>query len=123
MCLGLRLFEIPEPRIPALGCRSCPFSTLPRTGAFAAGCEQLKIRITRTKPRHAWTNGVVERFQKTILHEHWRIAFRRQYFTGRRALQATLDRFLQFYNCDRPHRGYRLNGRTPATAFAGAVAA
>ena len=92
-------------------------------GVFAAGCEQWDIRVTRTKPRHAWTNGVVERFQKTILHEHWRIAFRRQYFTGRRALQATLDRFLEFYNYERPHRGYRLNGRTPATVFAGAVAA
>ena len=57
-------------------------------GAFAAGCERLGIRVTRTKPRHAWTNGFVERLQKTILHEHWRIAFRRQYFTGRRALQA-----------------------------------
>lgn len=92
-------------------------------GAFAAGCDQLGIRVTRTKPRHAWTNGFVERFQKTILHEHWRIAFRRQYFTGRRALQTTLDRFLHFYNYERPHRGYRLNGRTPATVFAGAVAA
>jgi len=92
-------------------------------GVFAAGCARLGIRVTRTKPRHAWTNGFVERFQKTILHEHWRIAFRRQYFTGRRALQATLDRFLRFYNYDRPHRGYRLNGRTPATVFQGAVAA
>jgi transposase InsO family protein len=83
-------------------------------GAFAAGCEVRGIRVTRTKPRHAWTNGFVERFQKTILHEHWRIAFRRQYFTGRRALQTTLDRFLQFYNyrppaprlsAERPHAG------------------
>jgi hypothetical protein len=40
----------------------------------------------------------VERLQKTILHEHWRIAFRRQYFTSRRSLQGTLDRFLHFYN-------------------------
>jgi transposase InsO family protein len=92
-------------------------------GAFAAGCARLGIRVTRTKPRHAWTNGFVERLQKTILHEHWRIAFRRQYFTGRRALQCTLVRFLQFYNYERPHRGYRLNGRTPATVFTGAVAA
>ena len=92
-------------------------------GIFAAGCARLGIRVTRTKPRHAWTNGFVERLQKTILHEHWRIAFRRQYFTSRRALQGTLDRFLQFYNYDRPHRGYRLNGRTPATVFTGAVAA
>jgi len=92
-------------------------------GAFAAGCEQLGIRVTRTKPRHAWTNGFVERLQKTILHEHWRIAFRRQYFTGHRMLQASLDRFLQFYNHERTHRGYRLRGRTPATVFKGAVAA
>jgi hypothetical protein len=92
-------------------------------GVFAVGCGRLHIRVTRTKPRHAWTNGFVERLQKTILHEHWRIAFRRQYFTGRRALQGSLDRFLQFYNYDRTHRGYRLNGRTPATVFTGAVAA
>ena len=92
-------------------------------GAFAAGCARLGIRVTRTKPRHAWTNGFVERLQKTILHEHWRIAFRRQYFTSRRSLQGSLDRFLQFYNHERTHRGYRLRGRTPATVFRGAVAA
>ena len=92
-------------------------------GVFAAGCDRLGLRVTRTKPRHAWTNGFVERLQKTILHEHWRIAFRRQYFTSRRALQAALDRFLQFYNHERTHRGYRLRGRTPATLFKGAVAA
>jgi transposase InsO family protein len=92
-------------------------------GAFATGCERLEIRVTRTRPRHAWTNGFVERLQKTILHEHWRIAFRRQYFTGRRTLQASLDRFLQFYNHERTHRGYRLRGRTPATVLNGAVAA
>ena len=92
-------------------------------GVFAAGCDQRGIQVTRTKPRHAWTNGFVERLQKTILHEHWRVAFRRQYFTGRRALQTSLDRFLQFYNYERTHRGYRLNGRTPATVFTGAVAA
>ena len=47
-------------------------------------CDRLGIRVTRTKPRHAWTNGFVERLQKTILPEHWRIAFRRQYFTSQR---------------------------------------
>lgn len=92
-------------------------------GVFARGCYRLRIQVTRTKPRHAWTNGVVERFQKTILHEHWRIAFRRQYFTTPRALQASLDRFLRFYNDARTHRGYRLRGRTPATVFRGGVAA
>jgi transposase InsO family protein len=92
-------------------------------GDFAAGCERMGVQITRTKPRHAWTNGFVERLQGTILHEHWRIAFRRQYFTGRLALQRSLDTFLEFYNHQRTHRGYRLNGRTPATVFWGAIAA
>lgn len=92
-------------------------------GDFAAGCERMGVRLTRTKPRHAWTNGFVERLQGTILHEHWRIAFRRQYFTGRVALQRSLDTFLEFYNHQRTHRGYRLNGRTPATIFWGAIAA
>ena len=92
-------------------------------GAFVAGCERLGVRITRTKPRHAWTNGFVERLQGTILHEHWRIAFRRQYFTGRVAWQRSLDTFVEFYNHQRTHRGYRLNGRTPATIFWGAIAA
>ena len=55
-------------------------------GAFDETCRQLGIRHTRTKPRHAWTNGFVERLQGTILQEHWRVAFRRPYFTSRPAL-------------------------------------
>ena len=69
------------------------------------------------------TNGFVERLQGTILHEHWRIAFRREYFISRRALQQSLDAFLQFYNHDRTHQGYRLRGRTPATVFWGPAGA
>ncbi len=91
--------------------------------AFDAGCDALGIRHTRTKPRHAWTNGVVERFQGTILHEHWRVAFRREYFASLRQLQRSLDGFLRFYNHQRAHHGYRLRGRTPASVFFGARAA
>ncbi|MHA7838003.1 MAG: integrase core domain-containing protein [bacterium] len=39
------------------------------------------VRQTRTKPRHPLTNGFVESVQGTLLHEHWRIQFRRRYFT------------------------------------------
>jgi transposase InsO family protein len=92
-------------------------------GAFDEACHALGIRHSRTRPRHAWTNGFVERLQGTILHEHWRIQFRRQYFTTRTAMQRTLDAFMQFYNEQRPHQGYRLRGRTPADLFWGAAAA
>ncbi len=91
-------------------------------GAFEETCRALGIRHTRARPRHAWTNGFVERLQGTILHEHWRIQFRRQYFMSRAAMQRTLDAFLRFYNEQRPHQGYRLRGQTPAQLFWGVAA-
>src|SRR5262245_15829962 len=89
--------------------------------AFDDACVALGIRHTRTQPRHAWTNGFVERLQGTILHEHWRIQFRRQYFTTAPAMQRSLEAFMKFYNEQRPHQGYRLRGRTPADLFGGAA--
>ena len=88
---------------------------------FDDACKELNVRHTRTKPRHAWTNGFVERLQGTILHEHWRIVFRRRYFRRRHQLQSSLVSFLEFYNFHRPHQGYRTKGRTPSQIFWGAV--
>lgn len=90
--------------------------------AFDDACRALRVVHTRTKPRHAWTNGFVERLQQTILNEHWRVAFRRRYFTSRGALDQSLQSFLRFYNLERPHHGYRTRGRTPATVLHGAGA-
>ena len=87
---------------------------------FAPACQALGIRHTRTKPRHAWTNGFVERLQGTILHEHWRVEFRRRYFTCLPQLEASLQSFLRFYNYERAHHGYRTQGRTPAQIVWGA---
>jgi transposase InsO family protein len=89
-------------------------------GAFDEACRSLGIRHTRTKPRHAFTNGFVERLQQTILHEHWRIEFRRRYFTRLRQLEASLQSYLRFYNHQRTHHGYRTRGRTPASLVLGA---
>lgn len=90
-------------------------------GEFDQACRDLHVKHTRTKPRHAWTNGFVERLQGTILHEHWRIVFRRRYFRRRHQLQTSLESFLEFYNFQRPHQGYRTKGRTPSEIFWGAV--
>lgn len=87
---------------------------------FDDACRALGIRHTRTKPRHAFTNGFVERLQQTILHEHWRIEFRRRYFTRLRQLEASLQSYLRFYNHQRTHHGYRTRGRTPASIVLGA---
>jgi transposase InsO family protein len=87
---------------------------------FDQVCERLRIRHTRTQPRHAFTNGFVERLQQTILHDHWRIEFRRRYFTRLRQLEASLQSYLRFYNHERAHHGYRTQGRTPASIVRGA---
>jgi hypothetical protein len=89
-------------------------------GAFDMACQKLGIRHTRTKPRHAFTNGFVERLQQTILHDHWRVEFRRRYFTKLRQLEASLQSYLRFYNHERAHHGYRTRGRTPAQIVWGA---
>ena len=86
-------------------------------GIFDRVCQELEIKHTRTKPRHAWTNGFVERLQGTILSELWRVEFRRRFFTSVAAMQEVLDSYLHFYNWRRPHLGYRLQGRTPAEVF------
>jgi transposase InsO family protein len=92
-------------------------------GVFDAACRELGLRHTRTKPRHAWTNGFVERLQGTILQELWRVVFRRRYFTSRATLQRALEGFMRYYNTERPHQGYRVRGRTPAALVWGVVAA
>ncbi len=86
-------------------------------GRFVAACRELGIEHRRTKPRHAWTNGFVERLQGTILSELWRVAFRRTYYTSVAQLERDLQAYLRFYNRERPHQGYRLQGRTPAAVF------
>ncbi|MDR7437162.1 MAG: IS481 family transposase [Armatimonadota bacterium] len=86
-------------------------------GAFDQACRALGIQHTRTQPRHAWTNGFVERLQGTILGELWRLEFRRRFFTRVAAMQDALDRYLTFYNYHRPHLGYRTRGRTPGELF------
>lgn len=86
-------------------------------GLFRATCHRLGLEARRTKPGHAWTNGFVERLQGTILTEHWRVVFRRTFFTRADQLERSLQRYLRCYNHDRTHRGYRLNGKTPGSVF------
>jgi transposase InsO family protein len=71
------------------------------------------IEHTKTKARHPQTNGICERFHKTILQEFYQIAFRKRIYTSLDALQADLDTWLYHYNYERTHQGKMCNGRTP----------
>lgn len=85
--------------------------------AFTRACLELGIEHHRLPPRSPDLNAFVERFQGTCLHLHYRTAFRFRYYTGAPDIDADLGAFLRHYNFERPHRGYRTAGRTPASIF------
>ncbi len=74
-----------------------------------------------TKVRSPRTNGFVERMNRTLLDECFRVAGRTTWYEDVAQIQADLDRFLDYYNLQRSHQGYRLQGRTPAQALAEAL--
>jgi len=73
----------------------------------------LDIEHRYTKVRHPWTNGFVERFQRTILEEFYQPALLKRTYSTIGDLQYDLDRFLYFYNFQRTHQGYRTKGSKP----------
>lgn len=76
-----------------------------------------EIEHTRTKARHPQTNGICERFHKTILDEFYKTVFRKQIFDNIDDLQIELDKWLEFYNQKRTHQGKRCLGKTPMETF------
>ena len=71
------------------------------------------IEHRTTKVRSPRTNGFVERFNGTVLEEFFRPAMHARLYEGVEALQADLDAWLAHYNRERPHLGYRNQGRRP----------
>jgi transposase InsO family protein len=71
------------------------------------------IEHRRTKVATPRTNGFVERFNKTVLDEFVRETFRDKFYASVEELQADFDKWLDYYNNKRPHRGYRNMGRRP----------
>ena len=71
------------------------------------------ISHRRTRVRHPQTNGFIERFNRTILDEFFRIKFREKMYSKLDELQKDLDSWLKYYNEKRPHLGYRNMGKKP----------
>ena len=75
------------------------------------------IDHTKTKARHPQTNGICERFHRTILQEFYQVAFRKKIYTSIDQLQSDLDIFLDDFNNNRTHQGKMCCGRTPMATF------
>ena len=75
------------------------------------------IDHTKTKAKSPQTNGICERFHKTILSEFYQIAFRKKIYESIEMLQNDLDEWLREYNESRPHSGKYCYGKTPMQTF------
>lgn len=85
--------------------------------------ESSNIRLTL--PRYQWyrpqenqgdvpqTNGICERFHKTILSEFYQVTFRKKLYGSLEELQRYLDKWTDDDNNHRTHQGKMYCGRTP----------
>lgn len=79
------------------------------------------IDHTRTRTKRPQTNGICERFNKTLLNEFYRVAFRKKVYRALDELQVDLDAWLQEYNEQRSHQGRWCYGKTPWQTFLDSV--
>jgi transposase InsO family protein len=76
-----------------------------------------EIEHTKTRARRPQTNGICERFHRTVQDEFNKVAFRRQIYSTLEGLQTDLDGYLTRYNEERTHQGKRCQGRRPLQTF------
>lgn len=75
------------------------------------------IDHSKTKANHPQTNGICERFHKTMKNEFYDIAFRKKIYTSLEELQIDVDHWIVKYNERRPHSGKHCYGKTPMQTF------
>ena len=71
------------------------------------------IDHSKTKAKSPQTNGICERFHRTMQDEFYAVAFRKKIYKSIEELQADVDVWLDYYNNDRPHSGKYCYGKTP----------
>ncbi len=71
------------------------------------------IDHTKTEVKSPQTNGICERYRKTVLQAFYQVAFREKLYDSIEALQADLDEWLHHYNHGRTHQRKMCCGRTP----------
>jgi len=75
------------------------------------------IDHSRTKARSPQTNGICERFHRTMLDEFYRVAFRKKLYESLEQLQMDADQWIEQYNKERTHSGKYCYGKTPMETF------
>lgn len=66
------------------------------------------IDHTKTKAMSPQTNGICDRFHKTILNEFYQVTFRKKLYGSMEELQKDLDEWMDYYNNHRTHQGKKV---------------
>ena len=75
------------------------------------------IDHSKTKANSPQTNGICERFHRTMKNEFYDIAFRKKIYNSIESLQSDVDEWIAIYNKSRPHSGKHCCGKTPMQTF------
>lgn len=75
------------------------------------------IDHSRTRAKRPQSNGICERFHKTVKDEFYSVAFRKKLYNSLEELQADLDAWVAWFNDERPHSGRYCYGKTPIETF------
>jgi transposase InsO family protein len=75
------------------------------------------IDHSKTKARSPQTNGICERFHRTIQNEFYAVAFRKKIYRSIEELQVDVDLWVKDYNEERTHTGKYCFGKTPMQTF------
>ena len=123
-----------RPDNPLLRCPGHPAEPVPHRPGHRASPEhgrgkpqnhayQLYLAVedighSRTKANHPQTNGIRERFHKTLQDECYSLLCRKKLYRSLEELQEDLDAWPESYNRERPHSGRYCYGKTPWETFA-----
>lgn len=114
----LPFFEEHEIRVSrVLTDRGTEYCGTPQSHPYELYLAVENIDHTRTKAKSPQTNGICERFNKTILQEFYQVALRRKLYHSIAELQADLDLWMREYNTIRTHQGRWCYGKTPMQTF------
>jgi transposase InsO family protein len=117
----LRFFDSHDVSLRVLTDRGSEYCGNPERHEYELYFAIEDIDHSRTETKSPQTNGICERFHKTVLNEFYRVAFRKKVYRSIDELQDDLDLWIREYNEHRPHQGRWCFGKTPMRTFLDAM--
>lgn len=111
-------FESQEiPLLRVLTDRGTEYCGKPESHAYQLYLAIENIDHSKTKARSPQTNGICERFHRTMKDEFYSVSFRKKIYRSLDELQMDVNEWLRKYNEFRPHSGKYCYGKTPMQTF------